>query len=185
MLPELQGQGVGYALKMAQREHALEVGLQSIVWTFDPLMMPNARLNLQKLGGVVYRFIPNAYGSSAFKMYGDGFPTHRFELHWHMKDAVYNGDEVAKRWTVEGAEFSELLQVEDDGVPKVDTSALSALMAGGVGILRIPEDHLRMRRTNPGLARLWQDVFFDCAEACLADGTHYVSAFSGRPTGGA
>ena len=185
VLPELQGQGVGYALKMAQREHALDVGLDSIVWTFDPLMMPNARLNLQKLGGVVYRYIPNAYGASAFKMYGDGFPTHRFELHWHLAHTVHRSEKVNDDWTGAVTESAELLYLSDGRAPEVDASALATVLAGGRGILRIPEDHLRMRRLDPSLARLWQNAFFQCAEACLESGTHYVGAFHGTAEGGA
>lgn len=185
VLPELQGQGVGYALKMAQREHALRVGLGAIVWTFDPLMMPNARLNLQKLGGVVYRYIPNAYGSSAFKMYGDGFPTHRFELHWSMTEEDLPRNEPGAGWIETAGALPELLTLCDDGTPVVDTSALDAVLSGRGGILRVPEDHLKMRRSNPRLARAWQETFFHCAESCLSQGHHFVKAFCGTDRGGA
>jgi len=37
VLEEWQGQGVGYRLKLAQREHALAQGLELVTWTYDPL----------------------------------------------------------------------------------------------------------------------------------------------------
>ena len=44
------GRGAGRALKLDQRAWALENGLTSITWTFDPLVSRNAHFNLQRLG---------------------------------------------------------------------------------------------------------------------------------------
>ena len=54
VLPEFRG-GLGYRLKLAQRERALSQGLDLIEWTFDPLQAMNAHFNFAKLGGVVGR----------------------------------------------------------------------------------------------------------------------------------
>ena len=43
ILPSMQSQGVGYDLKMQQRKYGLELGFESIIWTFDPLLAKNAR----------------------------------------------------------------------------------------------------------------------------------------------
>src|SRR3954466_10399092 len=48
--PELQGHGMGRALKSAQRERARDVGLAAVVWAFDPLQASNAFFNLGVLG---------------------------------------------------------------------------------------------------------------------------------------
>src|SRR5215470_15982566 len=37
--------GLGYRLKLAQRERALACGVKEITWTFDPLRSRNAHLN--------------------------------------------------------------------------------------------------------------------------------------------
>ncbi|MEZ4515929.1 MAG: hypothetical protein R3C44_03495 [Chloroflexota bacterium] len=37
VLPEYQKSGVGFQLKMAQREYALRIGIRLITWTYDPL----------------------------------------------------------------------------------------------------------------------------------------------------
>jgi predicted GNAT superfamily acetyltransferase len=44
-------QGFGFRMKLAHRQIALERGLKSICWTFDPLQSRNARLNISRLGG--------------------------------------------------------------------------------------------------------------------------------------
>ena len=55
VLPEYRG-GLGYRLKLAQRERALAQGYDLIEWTFDPLQAMNAHFNFAKLGGVVEEY---------------------------------------------------------------------------------------------------------------------------------
>ena len=43
-------QGFGFKMKLVHRQIALERGLKSICWTFDPLQSRNARLNISRLG---------------------------------------------------------------------------------------------------------------------------------------
>lgn len=171
ILPSMQSHGVGYILKMRQREHAMEQGLEAIVWTFDPLLAKNACLNLQKLGGRVYTFIPNAYGASAFKIFGDGFLTHRFEVFWHLKNSpTFDAGlfETSKR----------LINTQNGNEPLVDR----ALLEGAEGeplILPIPAHHLPMRIENPALAHQWQDSVCHCAQVLLARG-YAIAGFSAQ-----
>ena len=53
--PDARDGGLGLALKLAQREHALRMGIDLIEWTYDPLQALNAHLNFAKLGVVVER----------------------------------------------------------------------------------------------------------------------------------
>ena len=48
----LRGSGLGADLKLAQRDAVLDLGLDLIEWTFDPLQSINAHLNFAKLGAV-------------------------------------------------------------------------------------------------------------------------------------
>src|SRR3954471_4883540 len=48
--PDGQVRGVGFALKTHQRAWALDNGVRTIGWTFDPLVSRNAYFNLAKLG---------------------------------------------------------------------------------------------------------------------------------------
>ena len=56
--------GVGYQLKLLQRERALSAGLDLVQWTYDPLQALNAHLNFAKLGVVVEEYAVNIYGES-------------------------------------------------------------------------------------------------------------------------
>lgn len=81
---EVQGRGVGFALKVAQREWCLEHGIDRVTWTFDPMIARNARFNLVKLGAVADRFHRDYYGemSDAFNV---GDRSDRLEVVWELR----------------------------------------------------------------------------------------------------
>lgn len=83
VLPEYRDRGVGRALKLAQREHCLQDGVKLMEWTFDPLEVKNARLNIIRLGAIIRKFIPNLYGVTSSHLHG-GLPTDRLVAEWHM-----------------------------------------------------------------------------------------------------
>src|SRR5262245_47640073 len=53
---QYRNQNVGLFLKMRQRKDALEAGIESILWTFDPLQALNAHFNFSKLGVIVRQY---------------------------------------------------------------------------------------------------------------------------------
>ena len=83
VLPELQGAGVGQQLKLAQREDALKRDIHLIEWTFDPLALMNAHFNLNRLGAIIRRYIPNFYGVTSSPLHGN-IPTDRFVAEWWL-----------------------------------------------------------------------------------------------------
>jgi predicted GNAT superfamily acetyltransferase len=76
--------GLGRALKMFQREIALEQGFELIEWTFDPLEIKNAYLNIEKLGAIARRYTVNQYGITTSPLQG-GLPTDRLIAEWWIK----------------------------------------------------------------------------------------------------
>ncbi|MEH0974334.1 GNAT family N-acetyltransferase [Micromonospora sp. CPCC 205546] len=56
-----QGRGVGRLLKHAQADAALRAGARTMRWTFDPYALRNAHFNLNVLGAVGIRFLPDFY----------------------------------------------------------------------------------------------------------------------------
>jgi predicted GNAT superfamily acetyltransferase len=81
--PRARGQALGLRLKLAQRERALARGLDLIEWTYDPLLIGNARLNVHRLGCVVEVYVDDVYGPSTSPLHG-GVPTDRFIASWHV-----------------------------------------------------------------------------------------------------
>ncbi|MCA1708195.1 MAG: GNAT family N-acetyltransferase, partial [Actinobacteria bacterium] len=61
--PSVQTKGVGFVLKQHQRAWALERGLRTIRWTFDPLVSRNGYFNITKLGAEIVGYYPNFYGA--------------------------------------------------------------------------------------------------------------------------
>lgn len=82
--PDYRDQGVGYSLKLAQREHVLAQGLDLVTWTFDPLETRNAHLNFHKLGAVCNTYIRNLYGAMRAAI-NAGPPSDRFEVEWWIR----------------------------------------------------------------------------------------------------
>ena len=60
--------GIGTQLKFAQKDYALQRGIDLIEWTFDPLVSRNAYLNIEKLGVIVRRYLPKFYGHESDRL---------------------------------------------------------------------------------------------------------------------
>jgi len=76
--------GLGRRLKLFQREEALSRGFDLMEWTFDPLEIKNAYLNIEKLGAIVRRYNVNQYGITSSPLQG-GLPTDRLVAEWWLK----------------------------------------------------------------------------------------------------
>ena len=81
VLPAYHNAGIGRRLKLQQREEALSRGIQLIEWTFDPLELKNAFLNIERLGAIVRHYYPNQYGTTSSPLHG-GLPTDRCIAEW-------------------------------------------------------------------------------------------------------
>jgi predicted GNAT superfamily acetyltransferase len=81
VLPEYRNARVGRSLKLAQRDDALSRGIDLIEWTFDPLEIKNAFFNMERLGAIVRRYVPNQYGTTSSPLHG-GLPTDRCIAEW-------------------------------------------------------------------------------------------------------
>jgi predicted GNAT superfamily acetyltransferase len=102
---EFQSYGIGAKLKWAQREKALELGVNFIKWTFQPVQARNAFFNLEKLGAVVREYHPNFYGtdySTAHEQGGNlGLDSDRLFAEWHLESekvtALAKGESFAEK----------------------------------------------------------------------------------------
>ena len=83
VLDGYQNLGIGYKIKLKQREQAISSRVGLVEWLFDPLQIRNARFNIEKLGCVVKRFLPNQYGITSSPLHG-GLPTDRLVAEWQV-----------------------------------------------------------------------------------------------------
>jgi predicted GNAT superfamily acetyltransferase len=97
VLPEYRNRGLGRRLKLAQRDDALARGFELMEWTFDPLEIKNAHLNIARLGAISRRYHADFYGASSSPLQG-GLPTDRLYAEWWLRSprvlAVLRGDAV-------------------------------------------------------------------------------------------
>jgi len=78
-----RNRGLGAQLKLEQRREALDRGIRYMEWTFDPLEIKNAWLNIHKLGAIVRTYRVNFYGVSSSRLQG-GLPTDRLVAEWYL-----------------------------------------------------------------------------------------------------
>jgi len=82
--------GLGRRIKFFQRDDALARGFELIEWTFDPLEIKNAYLNLERLGAITRRYTVNQYGITTSPLQG-GLPTDRLVAEWWLKSKRVKG----------------------------------------------------------------------------------------------
>jgi predicted GNAT superfamily acetyltransferase len=83
VLPEYRNAHVGMRLKLRQKEDALARGIELVEWTFDPLELKNAYLNIAKLGAIVRTYSEDLYGSTSSPLHGS-LPTDRCTAEWWL-----------------------------------------------------------------------------------------------------
>lgn len=80
---DYRDRGVGRALKLCQRDEALSRNLRLICWTFDPLEFRNAYFNLNRLGAISRKYLPNFYGITTSPLHR-GIATDRLLAEWQL-----------------------------------------------------------------------------------------------------
>jgi predicted GNAT superfamily acetyltransferase len=176
--------GVGTQLKLAQRQATLDMGLDLIEWTYDPLQALNAHLNFTKLGVVVEEYEENIYGVSSSPLHR-GTPTDRFVAEWNVREP-----HVARR-IAGGA-----LPIRDAGVASaavVNPARMgSAWLEPADGDLTVRERRLLveiptgfgdMQREAPDLALEWRLSTRRIFQEYLGRGYRVVDFFLARDAG--
>lgn len=154
VLPEHQNRRVGRRLKLQQREYGLRMGYPLIEWTFDPLEIRNGFFNLERLGVIVRRYKPNAYGITTSRLHGS-IPTDRLIAEWHLA----------------GSRANSLI---DAGQP---------LHKRVVGEIEVPAEAARLRSSHPDRAIAIQTRMREQFQQAFADGLSVVG-FRRNETGG-
>lgn len=168
VLPDTAGRGIGRALKWHQRAWCLDHGIDTVEWTFDPLIRRNAVINLVHLGAKPVAWFHDLYGPMVDER-NAGLPTDRLLIRWELKDARVL--QAAAGRSAEprldglrrgGAEVA--LDVDTDGAPMVTATHAPRRLA------RIPADIEAMRATDRDLAARWADAARDVVGGALDAG---------------
>jgi predicted GNAT superfamily acetyltransferase len=80
--PDQRGSGLGERMKRAQAEWCLANGYTAMRWTYDPLQLTNAHLNLNKLGAMGVAYHIDHYG--ALGGINGSLPSDRLTVQWEL-----------------------------------------------------------------------------------------------------
>ncbi|HEX2031723.1 MAG TPA: GNAT family N-acetyltransferase [Actinomycetota bacterium] len=166
VLPGLEHRGVGFRLKVAQREWCLARGIGTVTWTFDPLLARNAHFNLRKLGATATGFLRNFYGPMTDAL-NAGDRSDRLRLDWHLRSSRVEAAVAGRPEPVDPSGALVVLD-EEGGLPR------PAPAAGERLLIRVPPDYAALRRDDPRAASAWRDAVAEAFEAAFAAGHRAV-----------
>ena len=153
VLAPYRDQHIGSALKMHQRAWSLDRGIDTVVWTFDPLVRRNARLNLVKLGADVDGFEVDFYGG--------------------MDDGINSGDPTDRLFAWWRLTSQRAISASMGALAPLDPADL---IVSGRDILEIelPEDIVALRASDPRAAGQWRIAVREAFVAAFADGFRII-----------
>jgi predicted GNAT superfamily acetyltransferase len=155
--PGYQSAGIGYHLKLAQRDFALSQGIDLVTWTYDPLESRNAYLNIRNLGAVSRTYIRDCYGPLTDGL-SAGLPSDRLQVDWWIAPG-----RIAQRKIRAAAKphASGVLQVNETG-----RTATGLLTPGALRLdtkaplvqVEIPADYQSIKGADSDLALAWRQA---------------------------
>ncbi len=176
VLPDVQGRDVGVALKLHQRAWALERGLKTISWTYDPMLCRNAWFNVTKLGARAVGYLVNFYGvMDDAQNIGD--ESDRAVALWSL-EAPYvmrAADGIRDHYDVDELlrQGAHLALRDVDGRPQLTPVPPDTRQV----LVQLPPDIQSLRRTDPPLARAWREASRAVLEPSLA-GPYVATGFT-------
>ncbi len=153
--PEVQGRGIGYRLKLAQREFALAQGCDLVTWTYDPLESRNANLNIRKLGAVCRTYLEDYYGPMEDGL-NRGLPSDRFQVDWWIASDRVRERLAGRRGAHLTPEDEDLLAAEAQRAADRAPGQVSACPGGDRVWVEIPAAYQAVRASEPALAGEWR-----------------------------
>jgi predicted GNAT superfamily acetyltransferase len=167
--PNYQRRGVGFGLKQAQREWALQYGYNVIGWTFDPLQRGNANFNLHRLGAIACIYHPNLYGEMTDTI-NAGLPSDRLEATWILRDErvvqLANGEPAAPLINTY-PDMNFRLKSSTDGRPIVSEAAAAG---SRWHFVEIPFNLKQLKSSSLALALEWQLALRQTLQQAFAQG---------------
>jgi predicted GNAT superfamily acetyltransferase len=134
-------QGLGHAVKLAQRDWARGLGARTMRWTFDPLVGRNARFNLVKLGATGTEYLVDFYGPMTDGV-NDGDESDRLTVTWDLRAPAGSHEPPDPG----GAPVT---RIAPDGGPLARRDDRHVWC-------RVPEDAVKLRAADPELALRWR-----------------------------
>ena len=149
VLEEYRRYGLGAKLKWFQRDWCLVHGINRVQWTYDPLRLANAHLNLHKLGAIVGTHYHNYYGEMSG--INAGAPSDRVLADWDLQ--APNVIALAKGGPPRAFPKAQATNSIRDSKPTEVHLDLERTQLS----FAIPDDFPKMQSNNPALALEWRE----------------------------
>ena len=81
---EARGRQLGARLKQYQRALVRTIGVERMLWTFDPLVARNAHFNINRLGASASEYVTDMYGANTGSVLHGTQPTDRIIIEWDL-----------------------------------------------------------------------------------------------------
>lgn len=173
VLPEYRDSNVGFRLKAAQRDFALQIGVRLITWTFDPLESRNGRFNIAKLGAICHNYIRNYH--SEMSGINAGLPTDRFDVEWWVTSNRVKGrmEKGRRPLTLDslfggGAILINEATFNNAGLPEPPPNYISH--PSNLMLVEIPDDFQLIKQVDFPLALRWREHTRTLFENLFASG---------------
>ncbi len=161
VLSEYREQGIGYRLKLAQRDFAMRRGIRLVTWTFDPLMSRSAHMNIRKLGAVVSRYFVDYYGTEPGSLVVAG-SSDRLQADWwltsrRVRERLKGSREALSlsHYLEGGVRILNPTTLSDEGLPMPGEGFIQP--PGKLGLVEIPADYDRLVEADLPLAISWRE----------------------------
>jgi len=164
---EYRSRGVGYKLKLAQREKALAKGIDTITWTFDPLQALNAHLNISKLGVVGKSYRVNYYGETTSFLHRTG--TDRLWVTWLLQSERVK-ERIAGGSVMETSALAEIPAVVRVGGNDEPVEGDEGLFREPSLVIEIPDKINLVLKLSVELAVRWREATRNAFTKSMAAG---------------
>ncbi|MEM9955131.1 MAG: GNAT family N-acetyltransferase [Chloroflexota bacterium] len=159
VLPNYQGQDIGYQIKQVQRDWALKHGYHEMRWSFDPAMRRNANFNFRKLGVTTNIYHNNFYGMMSDGI-NAGVASDRFEAVWRLNHPKITYDVPD--------DVSFLLTVGEQQL------IINTTLTQPYHAVACPYDFPAIKSENLNIARMWRQMMAKAFSVAFAGGYHVV-----------
>jgi predicted GNAT superfamily acetyltransferase len=176
--PSWRNYQAGFFLKLAQRNCAMEMGLDEITWTYDPLQSLNAHLNFSKLGVISKRYIVNFYGEATSSPLHTGFGTDRLWVSWLLSsdrvrkriDRLRDNDLSANEPETGDESIASLpllVRAQDE---RPELADLKSAVKANACLIEIPYNITALKKVNAEAALEWREATRSAFLAALESG---------------
>jgi predicted GNAT superfamily acetyltransferase len=205
VLPEYRGTGIGYRLKLRQRELAIEQGIRLVEWTFDPLLSLNAHLNVRKLGVICPTYLQDYYGTSNESGLALMGSSDRVTAQWWVTNRRVEERLFGKRADLSLQNYrsaqaplvNPATSTSDGSLRPAESVDWSIINDRSLVLVEIPRHYAEMARMDAVLAVRWRSHSRDVLQTLFQRGfvitdflsesvdgvprSYYVLSFDGNP----